>query len=111
MATIFHPLGLLGKSASFGWPVIVGSAQDGAGAAMSDALDGPHNRGVTAARPTIKPVPDQALLGPGVAGNADVEVNVVQGYAGTPELQYLAGGVHPRDTLLEPLAGADVTED
>ena len=38
-------------------------------------------------------------------------MDVVPRHACTPELQFLGGGVHPRDPLLEPATGAYVTEN
>ena len=56
-------------------------------------------------------VPSLALLSAGGAGDADAAVDVELGHAGSPELEFLGGGVHPRDPLLEPAAGADVTKN
>ena len=56
-------------------------------------------------------VPAVALVRAGGYGDADVPVDVELGHAGSPELQPLGGGVHPRDPLLEPAAGADVTKN
>ena len=46
-----------------------------------------------------------------VPENADVSVDAVQGNASPLELHLLGGGVHPRDPLLEPAAGANVTKN
>ena len=46
-----------------------------------------------------------------VPGDADISVDVGQGHSGSPELQLLGCRVHPRDPLLEPAAGADVTKN
>ena len=55
-------------------------------------------------------MPALAILGAGGAGDADVAVDVELGRVVPAELQLLGGGVHPRDPLLEPAAGADVTK-
>ena len=53
-------------------------------------------------------MPSLAPLSTYGAGNADVSVDVGPGNDGSPELQLLGEGVHPRDPFLEPPAGADV---
>ena len=77
----------------------------------SDAIDGNHHQGVAAGKAAVEMVPSLALLSAGGAGDADVAVDVELGHAGSPELEFLGGGVHPRDPLLEPAAGADVTKN
>ena len=77
----------------------------------SDAVDGDHHQGVAAGKAGVELVPSLAALSTSGAGDADVAVDAVQGHAGPTELQLLGGGVHPRDPLLEPAAGADVTEN
>ena len=74
----------------------------------SDAIDCDDYQGVPAGKAAVELVPSLASLSTGGAGDADVAVDVGPGNAGSPELQLLGDGVHPRDPFLEPPAGADV---
>ena len=56
-------------------------------------------------------MPSLAHLSTGGARDADVAVDVGQGDTDSPELEFLGRWIHPRDPLLEPAAGADVSEN
>ena len=74
-------------------------------------VDGHHHQGVAAGKAAVELVPSLAPLSTGGAGDADVAVDIGQGHVGSQELQLLGGGIHARDPLLEPPAGADVAEN
>ena len=56
-------------------------------------------------------MPGPPLLGTDGARDADVAVDVGYGYTGSPELEFLGRGIHPREPLMESAAGTDVSEN